>query len=88
MTMIFRFHLTLKNTHTLNLVSTLGCSNSIYSYLQGRSMRILNFQGIKKTSESKHSSVTVIDSLTQFAKHLGTLGTGPINVITMSAECL
>lgn len=42
-------------------------------------MRISNFQGIKKKAESKHSSVTVIDSLTQFAKQLGTLG--PVNVI-------
>lgn len=49
-------------------------------------MRISNFQGIKKNAESKHSSVTVIDSLTQFAKQLGTLG--PVNAITMSAECL
>lgn len=64
----------------------LGCWNSIYCYLHGRSMRISNFQGIKKNAESKHSPVTVIDSLTQFAKQLGTLG--PVNVITMSAECL
>ena len=51
----------------------------MYCYFHRRSMRISNFQGIKKKAESKHSSVTVIDSLTQFAKQLGTLG--PVNVI-------
>lgn len=49
-------------------------------------MKISNFQGIEKNAESKHSSVTVIDPLTQYAKQLGTLG--PVNVITVSAECL
>lgn len=49
-------------------------------------MRISNFQGIKKNAESKHSSVTVIDPLTQFAKQLGTLGS--VNVMTMSSDCL
>lgn len=57
-----------------------------YCYLHGRSMRTSNFQGIKKNAESKHSSVTVIDPLMQFAKQLGTLDS--INVIAMSSDCL
>lgn len=76
-----RFYLALKNVTTIP-----ECWDSINCYLHRRSMRISNFQGIKKNAESKHSSVTVTDSLTQFAKQLGTLGF--VNVITMSAECL
>ena len=64
----------------------LGCWNSMYCYLHRRSIRISNFQRTKKNADSKHSSVTVTDSLTQFAKQLGALG--PINVITMSVKCL
>lgn len=68
-----------------NITIILECWNSIYCYLHRRS-RISNFQRTKKNAERKNSSVTVTDSLTQFAKQLGALG--PVNVITMSVEYL
>ena len=58
----------------------------MYCYLHRRSIRIPHFQRTKKNADSKHSSVTVTDSLTQFAKQLGALG--PVNVITMPVKCL
>ena len=57
-------------------------NSAVPSILSETSRRIAT----KKNADSKHSSVTVTDSLTQFAKQLGALG--PVNVIMMSVECL